>query len=68
MYGYNWVIIFQEFGVKDLEIVRSYMLEYLVDGSRSYFEFYFIVLEVVYLEIFKYVVVVFFVVFKDLCG
>lgn len=44
------------------------MLEYLVDGSRSYFEFYFIVLEVVYLEIFKYVVVVFFVVFRDLCG
>lgn len=68
IYGYNWVTIFQEPGAKDLETVRSYMLEYLADGSRSYSEPYFTVSEVVYSEISKYVVVVLLVASKDLCG
>ncbi|XP_022794203.1 1-phosphatidylinositol 4,5-bisphosphate phosphodiesterase gamma-1-like isoform X3 [Stylophora pistillata] len=35
----------EEPGAKDLETVRSYMLEYLADGSRSYSEPYFTVSE-----------------------
>ena len=38
----------QEPGAKDIETVRSYMLEYLADGSRSYSEPYFTVSEVIY--------------------
>jgi len=38
----------QETGAKDIETVRSYMLEYLADGSRSYSEPYFTVSEVIY--------------------
>ena len=39
----------QEPGAKDMETVRSYMLEYLADGSRSYSEPYFTVSEVIYI-------------------
>lgn len=40
------IINLQEPGAKDIETVRSYMLEYLADGSRSYSEPYFTVSEV----------------------
>ena len=40
------VIILQESGAIDIESVRSYMLQYLADGSRSYSEPYFTVSEV----------------------
>ena len=44
----------QEPGAKDIETVRSYMLEYLADGSRSYSEPYFTVSEVIYIYIYIY--------------
>ena len=40
------VVILQESGAIDIESVRSYMLQYLADGSRSYSEPYFTVSEV----------------------
>ena len=40
------MIILQESGAIDIESVRSYMLQYLADGSRSYSEPYFTVSEV----------------------
>ena len=41
-----WSVNPQEPGAKEMETVRSYMLEYLADGSRSYSEPYFTVSEV----------------------
>ena len=40
------MITLQEAGAIDIESVRSYMLQYLADGSRSYSEPYFTVSEV----------------------